>query len=91
MRRAGTGSLPWCLLGCKPCCIGGNFGQVAGGAIVFLFGTSQRPLGARYPVKFALFFSWMSTSWFRNRCMVLEVKIMVQLESQACPIDNSDA
>ena len=59
--------------------------------VVSLTGTSQSPLAARWPLKIGLFLSVMLTSWFRSRCICVDVKMAVQLESQAWPIDSKGA
>ena len=63
----------------------------AGPGVVPLIGTSQRPLAARLPLRIGLFLSVMLTSWLRSRCIRLDVKMAVQLESQASPMDSKGA
>jgi len=59
--------------------------------VVLLIGTSQRPLAARLPLRIGFSLSVMLTSWLRSRCMRLDVKMAVQLESQAWPMDSKGA
>jgi len=63
----------------------------AGFGVVLLIGTSQSPLLERLPLRIGLFLRVILTSWLRSRCIRLDVKIAVQLESQAWPMDSKGA
>ena len=62
-----------------------------GVGVGLLIGTSQSPLLERWPLRIGLFLSVMLTSWLRSRCIRLDVKMAVQLESQAWPMDSKGA
>ena len=63
----------------------------AGFGVVLLIGTSQSPLLERLPLRIGLFLRVILTSWLRSRCIRLDVKMAVQLASQAWPMDSKGA